>query len=282
MLRIGPSGNSLSFYASGHKHTYEAAEWLAAMGLNAYEYSFGRGVKMSDETAGKIRSEMDKFGIEVSVHAPYYTNFSNPDPEMIDKSVSYVLQSVEAVKKLGGRRVVFHPASQGKAEREEAVALARDNIAKLMSVIAETLSFDDYIVCPETMGKIRQIGTVEEIVSFCKLDKHLYPCYDFGHINSYTRGGLKTEDDYRRIIDYTFSELGEEKAKNIHIHFSKIQYGDSGEIRHLTFDDTIYGPEYAPLAKIIDEYRMTPFIVCESDGTMAEDALKMKKLHKNV
>ena len=132
------------------------------------------------------------------------------------------------------------------------------------------------------MGKIRQIGTVEEIVSFCKLDPHLYPCYDFGHINSYTRGGLKTEDDYRRIIDYTFSELGEEKAKNIHIHFSKIQYGDSGEIRHLTFDDTLYGPEYAPLAKIIDEYRMTPFIVCESDGTMAEDALKMKKLHKNV
>ncbi|MFR6640544.1 MAG: TIM barrel protein [Christensenellales bacterium] len=81
MLRIGPSGNSLSFYESGHKHTFEAAKWLAAMGLNAYEYSFGRGVKMSDETAAKIRSEMDKYGIEVSVHAPYYTNFSNPDPK---------------------------------------------------------------------------------------------------------------------------------------------------------------------------------------------------------
>lgn len=282
MLRIGPSGNSLSFYESGHKHTFEAAKWLAAMGLNAYEYSFGRGVKMSDETAAKIRSEMDKYGIEVSVHAPYYTNFSNPDPEMIDKSISYVYQSLAAVKKLGGKRVVFHPASQGKAEREEAVALARDNIAKMMTVLGETLPFSDYILCPETMGKIRQIGTVEEIVSFCKLDLHLYPCYDFGHINCYMHGGLKTEDDYRRIIDYTFAELGEEKAKNIHIHFSKIQYGESGEIRHLTFADTIYGPEYAPLAKIIDEYRMTPFIVCESDGTMAEDALNMKKHHKNV
>ena len=282
MLRIGPSGNSLSFYESGHKHTFEAAKWLAAMGLNAYEYSFGRGVKMSDETAAKIRSEMDKYGIEVSVHAPYYTNFSNPDPEMIDKSISYVYQSLAAVKKLGGKRVVFHPASQGKAEREEAVALARDNIAKMMTVLGETLPFSDYILCPETMGKIRQIGTVEEIGSFCKLDPHLYPCYDFGHINCYMHGGLKTEDDYRRIIDYTFAELGEKKAKNIHIHFSKIQYGESGEIRHLTFADTIYGPEYAPLAKIIDEYRMTPFIVCESDGTMAEDALNMKKHHKNV
>ncbi|MFR6640543.1 MAG: TIM barrel protein [Christensenellales bacterium] len=199
-----------------------------------------------------------------------------------DRQVDFVRVSVACGGKTRRQTRGFHPASQGKAEREEAVALARDNIAKMMTVLGETLPFSDYILCPETMGKIRQIGTVEEIVSFCKLDPHLYPCYDFGHINCYMHGGLKTEDDYRRIIDYTFAELGEEKAKNIHIHFSKIQYGESGEIRHLTFADTIYGPEYAPLAKIIDEYRMTPFIVCESDGTMAEDALNMKKHHKNV
>ena len=97
-----------------------------------------------------------------------------------------------------------------------------------------------------------------------------------------TRGGIQTKDDYRRIIDYTFQELGELKAKNIHIHFSKIQYGPSGEIRHLTFADTQYGPLYEPLAEIIDEYRMTPFIICESKEVMAEDALIMKNCHKNV
>ena len=119
-------------------------------------------------------------------------------------------------------------------------------------------------------------------MDFCKTDKHLYPCYDFGHINSYTHGGLKSKDDYRRIIDYTFAELGEEKAKSIHIHFSKIQYGAAGEIKHLTLADTEYGPEYAPLAEIIDEYSMTPVIICESKEVMAEDALIMKKCHKIV
>ena len=110
----------------------------------------------------------------------------------------------------------------------------------------------------------------------------MYPCFDFGHINSYTRGGIKGKDDYKRIIDRTYAELGEEKAKNIHIHFSKIQYGASGEIRHLTLADTDYGPEYRPLAEIIDEYGMTPFIICESKDVMAEDALIMKNCHKNV
>ena len=201
---------------------------------------------------------------------------------MIEKSMGYVRQSLIAMKKMGGARVVFHPAACGKQTRNEAVAATKSNIIKMMSELSECLGFDDYILCPETMGKLGQIGTVEEVVDFCKADKHLYPCYDFGHINSYTHGGIKTKDDYKRIIDYTFDELGEEKAKNIHIHFSKIQYGAAGEIRHLTLADTEYGPEYAPLAEVIDEYRMTPVIICESKEVMAEDALIMKKCHKII
>ncbi len=282
MLRIGPSGNSLGFYESGRKHSYEAAEWLNQIGLTAYEYSFGRGVHITDETAAKIASEMQKYDIALSVHAPYYTNFANPDPEMIEKSIGYIVQSLVAMKKMSGSRVVFHPATCGKMQRADAVALAKDNIAMLMDRLNKELPFNDYFVCAETMGKLAQIGTVEEIIDFCKLDEHLIPCYDFGHINSYSRGGLKGKDDYRKIIDLTFSELGEEKAKNIHIHFSKIQYGASGEIRHLTFADNEYGPDYAPLAEIIDEYRMTPVIICESKEVMAEDALIMKKCHKIV
>ena len=282
MLRIGPSGNSLGFYESGRKHTYEEAEWLHEIGLTAFEYSFGRGVHITDETAAKIAQEMKKYDIALSIHAPYSTNFANPDSEMIEKSIGYVRQSLIAMKKMGGARVVFHPAACGKQVRSEAVAATKSNIIKMMSELSGCLGFDDYILCPETMGKLGQIGTVEEVVDFCKADKHLYPCYDFGHINSYTHGGIKTKDDYKRIIDYTFDGLGEKKAKNIHIHFSKIQYGAAGEIRHLTLADTEYGPEYAPLAEVIDEYRMTPVIICESKEVMAEDALIMKKCHKII
>ncbi len=281
MLRIGPSGNSIGFYESGRKHSYQAPEWLNQIGLTAYEYSFGRGVHINDESAQKIKEEVEKHDILLSIHAPYYTNFSNPDPEMIEKSIGYISQSLVAMKKMGGKRVVFHPASCGKMQRTDAVALAKQNIQLLMNRLDETLPFSDYILCPETMGKLAQIGTVEETIEFCKIHDRLYPCYDFGHINSYMRGGLKTKDDYRRIIDLTFSELGKEKARNMHVHFSKIQYGASGEIRHLTYADTEYGPDYQPLAELFDEYQMTPVIICESKEVMAEDALIMKNYHKN-
>ncbi len=280
MLRIGPSGNSDAFYASGRKHTFEEGGFLRELGLTAFEYSFGRGVSMTDETAAKIKAEFEKNGIAISVHAPYYTNFSNPDPEMIKKSVGYVIQSLNACHKLGGERVVVHPAACGKAVRADAVAAAKSNLV-LLAKAADELQFD-FKICLETMGKINQIGTVEEVVDFCTVYDKFYPCFDFGHINSYTHGGIKGKDDYRRILDYTIDKLGFEKASAMHIHFSKIQYGDKGEIRHLTFADDKYGPEYAPLAELIDEYGLSPYIICESDGTMSDDALAMKKMHKNA
>lgn len=281
MLRIGPSGNSTSFYESGHKNTFEAPQWLNSIGLTAFEYSFGRGVNLSDETALKIGKQMRKYDIAVSVHAPYYINFANTDDEMIRKSIDYVIKSALKVHLMGGNRVIFHPAACGKAGRDEAFAATLKNVGKLSLALKE-LPFDDYVICPETMGKFQQIGRVEEVIELCKIDEHFYPCYDFGHINSYTLGGLKNKDDYRRIIDLTFEELGEQKTKNLHIHFSKIEYGKSGEIRHLTLADTVYGPDYEPLAEIIDEYNMTPVIICESKEIMADDALLMKKCHKNV
>lgn len=280
MIRIGPSGNSDSFYASGRKHTYQEAEYLKELGLNAFEYSFGRGVSMSDETAEKIKAEFEKRDIAISVHAPYYTNFANPDSAMIEKSIGYILQSIVACNKMGGERVVFHPAACGGMARAQAVAATRSNLA-LLAERCSSIEFD-FKLCVETMGKLNQIGTVEEVVDFCTIDDMFYPCFDFGHINSYTRGGLKSKDDYRRILEHAINVLGFQKASAMHVHFSKIQYGDSGEIRHLTFEDTQYGPEYRPLAELFDEYGMSPYIVCESNGTMSDDAVVMKNFHKNA
>ena len=84
MIKFGPSGNSESFYADGNKSTEQAAKWLADKGLDAFEYSFGRGTKMSDEKAEKIREKMSQYDVAVSAHAPYYINFASPDEKLID------------------------------------------------------------------------------------------------------------------------------------------------------------------------------------------------------
>lgn len=233
---------------------------------------------MSDETAHAIGEAFAREGVEISVHAPYFINFANPDDEMASKSFGYVLDSAVMVRKMGGRRIVFHPAAQGKAKREEAVALTEERLKKLRDLIYEQ-GLNDLIFCPETMGKLAQIGTVEEITRFCKIDPIFVPCIDFGHINAREQGSLKTVADYKDRLAYMIAELGMEKMKHFHAHFSKIMYSAKGEIKHLTFEDMVYGPEFEPLAVALKELELEPYLVSESAGKQAEEAEYMKKVY---
>ncbi len=281
MIKFGPSGNCESFYAEGYSHTEEAALFVKNRGLDCFEYSFGRGVRMSEEKAISIGEAFQKEGIEISAHAPYFVNFANPDNEMAAKSYGYVLDSAKMLKLMGGKRVVFHPAAQGKASREEAVALTEERLKILRDYIYLN-DMQDMLFCPETMGKLAQIGTVEEVVRFCKVDPVYVPCVDFGHINARERGSLNSLEDYRSRLEYMIAELGFERMKHFHVHFSKIMYGAKGEIKHLTFEDTQFGPEFAPLAAALKELKLEPYIVSESAGTQAEDAIEMKRLYERA
>ena len=275
MIKFGPSGNCESFYAEGFSHTEESAAFVKKRGLDCFEYSFGRGVRMSEDKAVSIGEAFQKEGVEISAHAPYFVNFANPDDEMAAKSYGYVLDTAKMLKLMGGKRIVFHPAAQGKATREEAVALTEERLKILRDYIYLN-DLQDMIFCPETMGKIAQIGTIEEITRFCKIDSVYTPCVDFGHINARERGSLKTKEDYKSRLEYMIEELGFERMEHFHVHFSKIMYSAKGEVKHLTFEDTEYGPEFEPLAVALKELCLKPYIVSESAGTQAEDALYMK------
>lgn len=281
MIKFGPSGNSESFYAAGYAHTEQAAAFVKERGLDCFEYSFGRGVRMSEEKAIAIGEAFAKQGVEISVHAPYFINFANPDDEMAAKSYAYVLDSAKMCKLMGGKRIVFHPAAQGKASREEAVALTEKRLEILKEYIYLN-DLQDMIFCPETMGKLAQIGTVEEIVRFCEVDKVYTPCVDFGHINAREQGSLKTEQDYMQRLEYMIARLGFDRVKNMHVHFSKIMYSAKGEVKHLTFADELYGPEFAPLASALKKLGLEPYIVSEADGTQVEEAAIMRDIYLNA
>ncbi len=281
MIKFGPSGNSDSFYAMGYKHTVQTPEYLDKFGLDCFEYSFGRGILLSQAKAEEIGAVFAESGKEISVHAPYFINFANPSDEAAQKSYGYVLDSARFLKLFGGKRLVFHPAAQGKATREEAFSLTCERLKVLRDYVYLN-NLQDLYFCPETMGKFAQIGTLEEIVAMCKIDEIYLPAIDFGHINAREQGSLKTVDDYKVRLEYMISELGYERVKNFHVHFSKIMYGGKGEIKHLTFADEIYGPEFEPLAIALKQLKLQPYIVSESDGTQAEDAAAMKEIYNSV
>ena len=281
MIKFGPSGNSESFYAAGYAHTEQSAAFVKEYGLDCFEYSFGRGVRITEGKAISIGEAFKEQGIEISVHAPYFVNYANPDDEMAAKSYGYVLDSANACKLMGGKRVVFHPAAQGKMKREEAVDLTVERIKVLRDYIYLN-NLEDMIFCPETMGKLAQIGTVEEVVKFCEVDPVFTPCVDFGHINAREQGSLKSVADYKSRLEYMIEKLGFERMKNFHVHFSKIMYSAKGEIKHLTFEDSLYGPEFEPLALALKDLKLEPYIVSESAGTQIEDAKAMKDIYNKL
>lgn len=281
MIKFGPSGNSESFYTMGYKRTAQAPEYLQKFNLDCFEYSFGRGILLSESKAEEIGAEFAANGKEISVHAPYFINFANPDDEAAQKSYNYVLNSAKFLKLFGGKRLVFHPAAQGKATRECAVARTSDRL-KVLCEYVYLNGLEDLYFCPETMGKLAQIGTLEEVVEFCKIDKIFVPAIDFGHINAREQGSLRTVEDYKSRLEYMISELGYERVKHFHVHFSKIMYGGKGEIKHLTFQDDKYGPEFQPLAVALKQLELEPYIVSESDGTQAEDARTMKEIYNSI
>ena len=272
---FGPGANSESFYAQGDKSTRQAPAWVKSFGLDAYEYQCGNGVTGSDANFIAVGEEAKKHGIALSLHAPYFISLSGIDPETRLKSVGYIEKSVRAAELLGADLIVIHTGSAAKITREEAMNYARDTLTKALETIDTPVRFG-----LETMGKINQLGTLEEVIDLCKLSPRLRPVVDFGHLNARNLGNFfVTEDDYRRVFDAIGSTLGDEYAKTLHCHFSKIEYTAGGEKKHLTFTDTVYGPAFEPLAKVLADDRLSPRIICESAGTMAEDALRMKTLY---
>ena len=276
---FGPGGNSDSFYADGKKSTVEAPLWVKQKGLDAYEYEAGNGLTAGDASLKKIGDAAREHGVLMSFHTPYFISLSGVDPEKRLKSIDYISRSLHAAELLAADTIVIHAGSAAKISREEAMALASDTLYRNLEVNGDT----DIRMGIETMGKVNQLGTFEEVLELCKISPKYHPVVDFGHLNARHIGSYFTDcDSYRAIFDKIANTLGDEYAFNLHCHFSKIEYTGAGEKKHLTFADTVYGPEFEPLAEAIIREGVAPRIICESDGTMAEDALWMKNIYNNL
>lgn len=274
-IKFGPAGSALSFAEMGYKKSIQMGEYLGKFGLNHFEYQCGQGVRVSEKSALEIGKALKEKNISVSLHAPYFISLSSVEEEKRLNSVNYILQAARAVDFLGGDRIVIHSGSCAKMSRSDALALAIDSLKIARQTLIDN-GLSHIHCCPETMGKINQLGDLNEVLKLCRIDESFIPCIDFGHLNARTFGGIKTIKDYENILNAIENELGNDRLKSFHSHFSKIEYTQKGgEKKHLTFKDTTYGPDFKPLMELVYKKNLTPVFVCESDGTQTEDAKAM-------
>ncbi|MPN06479.1 hypothetical protein SDC9_153735 [bioreactor metagenome] len=149
-----------------------------------------------------------------------------------------------------------------------------------MLTVCDGEGFGHLTLCPETMGKIGQLGDLEEVLELCTLSRRLTPCIDFGHLYARSLGRTQGEEETARVLDRLEAALGPERASRFHSHFSMIEFTPGGgEKLHLTFGQSRFGPDYAPLCRQLALRDWGPTVICESRGTQAEDALTMKRAY---
>lgn len=275
-MKFGPAGNDELFYSKGYKTSEQIPKFLNEMGLDAYEYQCSRGVKISDEKCEKIKQEALKYGISLSVHSPYYISLSTQEEEKKINTIKYITDSMFAAKKMGATRVVVHAGSLLGLDREYAV----DSACKLLKRAldeADKLGLSDITICPETMGKINQLGDSKEIIKMCKVDERLIPTIDFGHLYCRTLGSLNTKEDFVKELQMYIDELGYDRMKHFHSHFSQMEYTlNGGEKCHVKFGENC-GPDYKAVIDAIKELKLEPTIICESAGSQSIDSKTLKE-----
>jgi len=275
--QFGPAGNPDAFYEAGNKASVQMPAWLGEMKLTAYEYQCSRGVNIKEETAREIGLRSAEYGVKLSIHAPYYISLGTVDEQIITNTQNHFFKSLEVALWMGADRIIFHMGGPGKQERSVAMERVRRSFSNVLEQV-EKRGLTGVYLCPETMGKQNQLGSLAEVMELCTMSEWVRPAVDFGHLHAVTGGKYITKQEIETVFDAVAEKLGAEAAKNLHIHFSRIEFTKGGEKRHWTFADE-FGPPHEPLVELCALRELTPRVICESAGTQAIDAKVMQDLY---
>lgn len=278
-IRFGPAGNPPSFYQAGGKTSLDIPAWLAGLQLGAYEYQCVRGVNISEKMAVELGGNAQKHNIVLSLHAPYYINLAAATDELTARTEQHLLRSMAAAIWMGASKVVFHPGSIG-GSRKDSLEIACDRLQHIRTK-ANKLGFGAVALSPETMGKRNQLGSLDDILQLCTIEG-VSPTVDFGHLHAVSGGKLTSESAYAHILDLVEGSLGNKALRQIHIHFSPIEFTAGGEKKHRTLADQDFGPDFLPLALQLKQRNLSPTIICESAGSQAEDALTFQQIWQRL
>ena len=265
-IHFGPAGNPLNFFNSPlSKDRLAVSEWCASIGLNAEERQMTYGARMKPEDAIRFGKISKKFNVKLSVHGPYYVVLTSEKQRVLDNSVRELAKTCKLAELMGATKVVFHPGFGA-------------DVKKVISGIkkVEKLKSNPVTICPETMGKISQLGSLDQVLQICE-NTESEPCIDFAHLHARHQGHPKTKLEFKRILEEIENRLGKKSLKNLHCHFYPIEYTDKGEKVHRAVTEKNVFPQFQPFGELIKEFKMTPTLISESKNSQDLGALEMKE-----
>jgi deoxyribonuclease-4 len=279
--RFGPAGVPPLFRILGAKLS-DVPILLREEGLDAFEYQavrWGQKPQVKQEDAESLGLEAERNDVLLSLHGSYYINLAG-EKAVVEASKRRLIACATAAQWMGAYVVVFHPGYYGRAGRANALR----NSTKALSDVVKTmdsLGIRKVKLGPETMGKHVQLGSLEEVLTICEQVERTQLVIDWSHLHARSAGRFRRAEDFRAVVEEVEKRLGTEAAKNMHCHFTKIEFTDRGERRHHTLDETKYGPDFRAFAEVIAEFGLHPVTICETP-LLDIDAMKMRDILKEA
>ncbi|HKZ93429.1 MAG TPA: TIM barrel protein [Candidatus Bathyarchaeia archaeon] len=284
--RFGPAGMPLGFKLLKQPVT-EMPRYLRAENLDSFEYEmvrWGPKPQIKQETAEELGRRAVEHDIWLTAHGSYFINLTSPDKEKLEASKRRLLACVQGASWMGAHVVVFHPGSYAGRPPKHVFEIC----AKAMKEVVETMrsmGITKVHLAPEMMGKPSQFGSVEEVLALCENVDLTEPNVDWAHLHARERGRFKTIEDLGKVMDEIEKKLGAEALRNLHCHYSHIEFTDKGERRHHNIDEGEYGPDFKFLAKLIVERGLNPVVACETpnldiDAQKLRDTVLQEMKHK--
>lgn len=278
--RFGPAGVPATFKLLKAK-MQDVPGLLREEGLDAFEYQavrWGAVPQIKQEEAKKLGVEAKKYDVRLSMHGSYFINLTGKK-EVVDASKERLIGCATAADWMEAYVMVFHTGFYGKVEK----SFAFKNCIQALKEVSENMKSLGLKVKlgPETMGRKFQVGSLDEIMTICQEVENTQLVVDWGHLHARNLGAFKKVEDMRSIAEKIEMTLGTEALRNMHCHFSKIEFNSQGERKHHMLDEMRYGPEFDMLAQVIRDFGMHPTMICESP-LLDIDAMKMRDTLKQV
>ncbi len=171
---------SLNFAVAGTPHstpkpggTVEGLKHAHSLGITAMELEWVQRVPMNPERMEEIRSVSDDLGMYLTVHAPYYVNLNAKEKEKLEASKKRISDALCMAELAGAKSVCVHPAFYLGMDPDIAFENVRKATDEIMS--KKDQFFPNVNLAYETMGKVTQFGTLEEVLKISK-EFNIYPC----------------------------------------------------------------------------------------------------------
>jgi deoxyribonuclease IV len=207
---------------------------IAGEGYRACEFGFVGGFWLDYDTAPQLGAAAAAADVALSVHAPLAAFMGHVDRGKKFKMALGMLDHTAGLAKAcGAQLIVFHPGFLLGRERERAIADVVDQLGDLR----ERLEAKDRLVPfgVEVMGRVRELGTVEDVLAIAAAVDFVRPVLDFAHMHATSDGAFLEPDAFADALAATDAVL--EPGAPFHIHFSDIQYANRNETKHLPYGD---------------------------------------------